>query len=132
MILGGNEQESAYGSPSNNWYHNNEFRSKMREFGIFTNKKGYHIKVADLFVAVLMNTLGWLLLDQVPVSAGEVVAWSLFHPSNLICFILIAALCVVLFSPHYRWRVLATFLFAAIQLFGMMVIWSVPGAVIGF
>ena len=45
--------QASYGRPSNNWYHNNEFRSKMREFGIFTNKKGCHIKVGDPFVAVL-------------------------------------------------------------------------------
>ncbi len=85
-----------------------------------------------LLVAILMNTLGWLLLDQVHVPAGEVVFWSLLQEANFILLLLIAALCIVLFNRHYRWRVLATVLFAAIQLFGMMIIWSVPGTNTGF
>ena len=45
--------QAAYGSPSNNWYHNNEFRSKMGEFGIFVNDKGCHTKIGDPFVTAL-------------------------------------------------------------------------------
>lgn len=47
--------QASYGSPSNNWYHNNEFRSKMQKFGIFTDKKGCHIKVANPFVSLLKS-----------------------------------------------------------------------------
>ena len=85
-----------------------------------------------LLVAVFMNTLGWLLLDQVYVPAGGVVFWSLLQEANVICFMLIAALCIVLFNRSYRWRVLATILFLVLQLFGMMIIWSVPGTRTGF
>ena len=45
----------SYGSPSNNWYHNKKFRAKMIEFGIFTNKKGCHIKVGDPFMTLLKD-----------------------------------------------------------------------------
>ncbi len=45
--------QASYGKPSNNWYHNNELRSKIRGFGIFTNEKGCLIKVGDPFVALL-------------------------------------------------------------------------------
>ncbi len=84
-----------------------------------------------LLVAVFMNTLGWLLMDQVHVSAGEVLFWSIMQAPNIICFILIAALSIVLFNGHYRWRILATALFIAIQLFGMMFVWSQPGNMAG-
>ena len=47
--------QASYGSPSNNWYHNNEFRSQMRKFGIFSDKKGCHIKIGDPFVTLLKD-----------------------------------------------------------------------------
>ena len=47
--------QASYGSPSNNWYHNKQFRAKMMEFGIFTNKKGCHIKVGDPFMTLLKD-----------------------------------------------------------------------------
>ena len=45
--------QASYGSPSNSWFHNKEFREKMLEMGIVVNGKGCHLGVQDSFVSIL-------------------------------------------------------------------------------
>jgi hypothetical protein len=45
--------QALFGKPSNNWYHNQEFRRKMLECGIACNKAGCHHGVRDPFVSLL-------------------------------------------------------------------------------
>ena len=85
-----------------------------------------------LIVAVFMNTYGWVMLNQAGESNGSVLIWSLLQVANIVCYLLIASIGMVLFSRNYRIQVLGTLFFALIQLFGMIVIWSVPGGHTGF
>ncbi len=45
--------QNMYGSPSNSWFHNKEFRNKLSDMGIFCDEKGCHIGVGDPFVHIL-------------------------------------------------------------------------------
>ena len=45
--------QAAYGTPSNSWFHNKEFRGKMLEIGIDVNEKGCHLSVQDPYVFML-------------------------------------------------------------------------------
>ena len=45
--------QAVYGRPSNSWFHNKEFREKMKEVGVVVDSKGYHIGVKDPFVFLL-------------------------------------------------------------------------------
>lgn len=85
-----------------------------------------------LLMAVFMNTLGWVMLKHINGSTGDVAIWGLGQAANVICYLLLAAICIVLLSKHYRLQVVGTILFAFIQLFGLIVIWSVPGGNTGF
>jgi len=80
----------------------------------------------------MLVCLGWVMLIQTNGSTVDVVIWSLVQEANVICYLLIAFICIVLYNRHYRWRVMGTIFFAFIQLFGLMVIWSVPGGDTGF
>lgn len=45
--------QTNYGKPSNSWFHNNEFKKKMLDFGIVCNSKGNLLSVVDPFVFLL-------------------------------------------------------------------------------
>ena len=42
-----------YGNPSNSWFHNKEFREKMRSFGILCSNNGLQLGLGDPFVFLL-------------------------------------------------------------------------------
>ena len=42
--------QTIYGTPSDNWYHNLEFQSKMQSFGIAVDKRGCRLGIADPFM----------------------------------------------------------------------------------
>jgi hypothetical protein len=45
--------QEMYGKPSNSWFHNKQFQTKMLEFGIICNGKGCHLGAGDPFVSLL-------------------------------------------------------------------------------
>ena len=45
--------QANYEKPSNNWFHNREFKHKMLDFGIECNNKGYDLSVGEPFVFLL-------------------------------------------------------------------------------
>lgn len=45
--------QAAYGSPSNSWFHNREFREKMLVIGISVNEKGCQLGIQEPFVSLL-------------------------------------------------------------------------------
>ena len=45
--------QNHHGQSNKSWFHNNEFRAKMAEFGIQCNKTGCHTRLGDPFVFLL-------------------------------------------------------------------------------
>ena len=80
-----------------------------------------------LLVAIFMNTLGWVLSEQVDGSTADMVIWSLVQQSNVVCYLLLISIGLVLLSRNYKIRVAGTLLFASIQLYGLIAVWSIPG-----
>lgn len=52
---------------------------------------------------------------------------SLLSVANLLNIILFVSVCCALMIKRYGWQVAATLLFAAVQLYGLLAVWSVPG-----
>jgi len=45
--------QAMYGTPSNSWFHNKEFQTKLASFGILVDRKGCHVGMSDPFVSIL-------------------------------------------------------------------------------
>jgi hypothetical protein len=47
--------QANYGKPSNSWFHNKEFQTKLKDCGIVCDDKGCHIGLRDPFVSLLVR-----------------------------------------------------------------------------
>ena len=47
--------QATYGKPSNSWFHNKEFQTKLKDCGIVCDNKGCHVGLRDPFVYLLKS-----------------------------------------------------------------------------
>ena len=72
--------QAIYGKPSKSWFHNKEFRTRLKHFGVVCNEKGAHLKVGDPFV-FLLNKHG-VSFEDGSYSGGTVSAKSENRPKG--------------------------------------------------
>jgi hypothetical protein len=78
-----------------------------------------HGRLSLITIAIMLVVA--ILLNVFHVSG---TLWSLANALNVI---LIAAVVLILATRRLRWQVLATFIFALVEFYGLLAVWSVPG-----